>query len=230
MLNAIVSELGAALSACRCRLALVPDPLPESVAVTHEYVSECCRRRPPIPKRIPAGGIFLEGLLAHHGPLQSEDVATDPRLAPFHDYLSGNGVKSMLAAAIRLGGRPIGFIALHNCEGHRAWAPWEMDVLQSVAEQAAVAIRQAELYKEARESATRAALVNQIVASIRRSLDLNETLRVAVEEVGRALGANRTSFRKVVGERVVIVAEHLSDPLQSMSDVPTMAQATSSIT
>jgi GAF domain-containing protein len=90
---------------------------------------------------------------------------------------------------------------------------------QSVADQAAVAIRQAELYREVRESAQRASLANQIVASIRRSLDLNETLQVAVEEVGRALGANRTYFRKLDGNENVIVAEFLSDPGLSLSHV-----------
>ena len=55
-----------------------------------------------------------------------------------------------------------------------------------------------------RESAQRASLANQIVASIRRSLDLNETLQVAVEEVGRALGANRTYFRQLVGNENVM--------------------------
>lgn len=224
VLNAIVSELGAAFSACRCRLALLPDPLPEYVTVTHQYVSECCRNRPPLPSTIPAAvSPHMQTLLTYESPVATEDIETDPKLAPFREYLSRSGVKSMLAAVIRLGGRPIGFIGLQHCESRHSWTQWEMDVLQSVAEQAAVAIRQAELYKEARESATRAALVNQIVASIRRSLDLKETLQVAVEEVGRALGASRTSFRKIVGEKLVVVAEHLSDPLLSLADVPTMA-------
>jgi PAS domain S-box-containing protein len=92
-------------------------------------------------------------------------------------------------------------------------------VVKSVAEQAAVAIRQAELHREVRESALRAALVNQIVASIRRSLDLNEILQVAVEELGRALGANRTYFRKLLGDDNAVVAEHLSDPSLSVRHV-----------
>src|SRR5262249_4896586 len=84
----------------------------------------------------------------------------------------------------------------------------------------AVAIRQAELYREVRESAQRASLANQIVASIRRSLDLNKILRVAVEEVGRALDANRTYFRKLVGDETAVVAEYLSDPGLSVRQVP----------
>ncbi|HSE38467.1 MAG TPA: GAF domain-containing protein, partial [Blastocatellia bacterium] len=55
--------------------------------------------------------------------------------------------------------------------------------------------------------------------SIRRSLDLNETLEVAVEEVGQALGANRTYFCKLVGNQSVMVAEYLSDPSLSLSHV-----------
>src|ERR1043165_9244895 len=82
------------------------------------------------------------------------------------------------------------------------------------------AVPEAVIYRDVRESAQRASLANQIVASIRRSLDLNETLQVAVEEVGRALGANRTYFRKLVGSDSAVVAECLSGPVLSVTEVP----------
>jgi PAS domain S-box-containing protein len=126
----------------------------------------------------------------------------------------------VLAAAIWLGGRPIGILSLQHCERPHIWSKSEIDILQSVAEQAAVAIRQAEFYREARESATRAGLINQIVAAIRRSLDLEETLQVTVEELGRALGANRVNIRKLAGDEMVVVAEYLSHPQLSTRELP----------
>src|ERR1043165_4608148 len=85
------------------------------------------------------------------------------------------------------------------------------------------AVPEAVIYRDVRESAQRASLANQIVASIRRSLDLKETLQVAVEEVGQALGANRTHFRKLIGGEGFIVAEHLSDPDLSVSHLSASA-------
>lgn len=142
-----------------------------------------------------------------------------PIFAPLRSRVEAGSVKAILTTAIRLDGRPIGILSLHHCEHSHTWTQWEADLVKSVADQAAVAIRQAELYREVRELAKRASLVNEIVGSIRGSLDLKEILQVAVEEVGRALGANRTYFRKLSGRDNVIVAEYLTDPSLSLSHV-----------
>jgi PAS domain S-box-containing protein len=221
VLQAIVKELCEALAVCRCRLALLPNPLPETIPITHEHTAACCRERRPPMRAVPVrDNAHLQALLVSEEPIVSDDVRADPRLMAYLDHLKEAGIKSVLATAIRLGGRPIGFFTLHHCERRHTWTRWEIDVVQSVAEQAAVAIRQAELYREARESATGAALVNQIVAAIRRSLDLEETLRVAVEELGRALGSNRTYFRRLVGDENLVVTEHVTEPGLSVRDIP----------
>jgi PAS domain S-box-containing protein len=221
VLQAMVTELGAALGVCRCRLALLPDPLPESIRITNSYTADCCAGLAQMPDTIPVPDNFhVQAVLSSEKPLAIDDVAGVAGSAPHLERLRAGRVKSLLATAIRLGGKPIGMFSLHHCERKHAWTEWEVELVEAVAEQAAVAIRQAELYREARESATRAALVNQIVAAIRRSLDLNETLQVAVEQLGRALGVSRTYFRKLVGDEVIMVAEHLSDPSLSMRDVP----------
>jgi PAS domain S-box-containing protein len=220
VLQTIVNEMGTALGVCRCRLALLPNPLPEALPITHEFVADCCReRRVPFTSVRTPNNPMLQSLLAADAPIIVDDPANDRRLSVARRLYGDAGVKSLLLAAIRYGGRPIGVFSLYHCEQHHKWTQSEIDIAQSVAEQAAVALRQSELYKEVRESATRAALVNQIVASIRRSLDLKQTLAVAVEEVSRALGANRTSFRQLVGHKIIVVAEYLSDPLLTMDDV-----------
>ena len=221
VLRAIVNELGVALSVCRCRMALFPSPLPEMVPVNHEYVAECCADRSSVLQEIQTiNNPFLQSVLAQESPIAVSNPSSDSRFGPLRSRVESGSVKSILTTAIRVDGKPIGILSLHHCDRAHKWTAWESDLVGSVANQAAVAIRQAELYREVREAAQRASLANQIVASIRRSLDLNETLRVAVEEVGRALGANRTYFRKLVGGQTVVVAEYLSDPGLSVSQVP----------
>jgi PAS domain S-box-containing protein len=221
VLTAIVSELGEALSVCRCRIALLAGPMPETIEITCEHVAACCSNRPSSRTAPAANHPHVHAVLASERPVAIDDARGHPLFAEFKEDLDESGVRAILAVTIRLGGKPIGFLSLHHCEGARAWTQWEIDVVQSVAEQAAVAIRTAELYREASEAALRAALVNQIIASIRRSLNLNETLQVAVRELGHALGADRTYFRKLVGDEFVVVAEHLSDPSLSLSHVRT---------
>jgi PAS domain S-box-containing protein len=225
VLQAIVSELGAALSVCRCRLALLPSPLPEMVPITNEYVADCCLRRPALLSDIrTVNNPFLQSVLAQENPVSASDPSNDPMFAPLRSRVEAGSLKAILTTAIRLDGRPIGILSLHHCERHHTWTQWEADLVKSVADQAAVAIRQAELYREVREFAKRASLVNEIVGSIRGSLDLKEILQVAVEEVGRALGANRTYFRKLSGRDNVVVAESLSDPSLSLSHVKSSSE------
>lgn len=220
VLQAIVSELGAALAVCRCRLALLQSPLPEMVPITNEYVAQCCAHRPALLSEIrTSNNPFLQSVLAQENPVSASDPSNDPIFAPLRSRVEAGSVKAILTTAIRLDGRPIGILSLHHCEHSHTWTRWEADLVKSVADQAAVAIRQAELYREVRELAKRASLVNEIVGSIRGSLDLKEILQVAVEEVGRALGANRTYFRKLSGRDNVIVAENLTDPSLSLSHV-----------
>ncbi len=220
VLQAIVIELGAALSVCRCRLALLPNPLPEMVPVTNEYVAECCAKRPSVLNEIATvNNPFLQSVLAQEDPVAASDPPNDPIFAPLRRRVEAGSVKAILTTAIRLDGRPIGILSLHHCHQPHTWTQWEADLVKSVADQAAVAIRQAELYREVREFAKRSSLVNEIVGSIRGSLDLKEILQVAVEEVGRALGANRTYFRKLSGRDSVVVAESLTDPSLSLSHV-----------
>jgi len=220
VLHAIVDELGVALSVCRCRMALFPSPLPEMVPVNHEYVADCCADRSSVLQEIQtANNPFLQSVLSQEEPVAVGDPGSDPRFAPLRTRLEAGSVKSILTTAIRVDGKPIGILSLHHCDRLHKWTRWEADLVKSVSDQAAVAIRQAELYREVREAAQRASLANQIVTSIRRSLDLNETLQVAVEEVGRALGANRTYFRKLVGNECVMLAEYLSDPALSLRHV-----------
>jgi PAS domain S-box-containing protein len=222
VLQTIVNELGAALGVCRCRLALLPSPLPEVFPITHEFVADCCKeRRPPFSQIRTHDNLMLQEVLGSAAPILVPDPANDYRLGESRGRYQEAEVKSMLLASIRFSGRPIGVFSLYPCEREHQWTPSEIDITQSVAAQAAVALRQSELYKEVRESATRAALVNQIVASIRRSLDLQQTLAVAVEEVGRALGANRTSFRQLVADKAQVVNEYLTDPRLSLKHVTT---------
>src|SRR4029077_10307937 len=83
VLQAIVDEMGAALSVCRCRLALLPSPLPEMVSITNEYVAECCVSRPAVFSDIRAGNNpFLQSVLAQEGPVSASDPANDPIFAP----------------------------------------------------------------------------------------------------------------------------------------------------
>jgi PAS domain S-box-containing protein len=218
VLQTIVNEIGTALFACRCRLALFSEePLPDTIPITHEFIAECCANRYPLPKVINSrDNPALDAVLASVSPMAVYDTTADPRLGHLIEKYLASQIRSLMSHAIRLDGKPIGIFSVHKCE-HHEWKPWEIEVVQAVTEQAAVAIRQAQLYKEATEAATRANLVNHIVASIRGSLNLGEILQTVSEELGRALNPNRAYFCTFSTNEVNVVAQSVTTPSLSLT-------------
>jgi GAF domain-containing protein len=71
----------------------------------------------------------------------------------------------------------------------------DVDLLQSIANQVAVALRNANLYEEAQQQAKREALMNEINQKIANTKDVQEAMQVAAREIGRALNAAQTIVR-----------------------------------
>src|SRR5262249_30314859 len=211
-LQTLARELVDALSLCRCRFVSNSHLAVETSQSQFVYVAPCCAARRDWIDEAGAGtSPLIRSLLTSYQSLVVDDVQSASRLKGRAQLKSG-GVRSLVAAPVGAGkGEPQAILIAERCEAAHTWADREIELIQTVAQQGAIAIRQSSLYREVRESAKRAALISHIITSIRRSLDLDETLKVAVEEIGRAFGADRTYFRKLIGDEFVAVAEYLSD-------------------
>ena len=71
------------------------------------------------------------------------------------------------------------------------WSEADIALAKAVADQTAIAIRQAQLYQKAETTSIREALVNRLTMAIRASLSLPEVLSTATREFGLALDASR---------------------------------------
>ena len=71
----------------------------------------------------------------------------------------------------------------------------DVELLQSVAAQVAISLRNARTFEESRAKAELESLVNTIGQKIQRTTSVEETLQIALREVGIALGASRVSAR-----------------------------------
>jgi GAF domain-containing protein len=71
----------------------------------------------------------------------------------------------------------------------------DVQLLQSIANQVAIALQNAELYEGAQRTADREATVNIINQRIQQAVTVEGVLQVAARELGKALNANRTSVQ-----------------------------------
>ncbi|MGC9504664.1 PAS domain S-box protein [Baaleninema sp.] len=122
---------------------------------------------------------------------QIDDIETAILEEGTRAFLRRFQVRSHLTVPINGDNRLWGFLILHHCQGSRNWETWEIDFLRQLADQVAIAIQQSQLLERTTVQARRERLLNEILAAIRNSLDLDKILQRATQEVLEAFQASR---------------------------------------
>ena len=121
----------------------------------------------------------VAGWVASHGkPAIVEEVAADSRFSDRLDKLTGFRTESVIAVPLRAGGKVFGVIELLNRLDGRAFSAYDMRVLSTIADFAAIAIEKAYYLAEAKRLAEIDPLTNVLN---RRGLDKvieRETARI----------------------------------------------------
>jgi light-regulated signal transduction histidine kinase (bacteriophytochrome) len=121
-----------------------------------------------------------------------------------------------------------GLLIAQECHAPRSWQAFEIDLLQHLADQASVAIQQAELYEQSQIAAATAtaqakqlAIVAQqqqalfgVITKIRESLDVKTIFKATTTEVRRLLGADRVAVFRFAPEFGYDYAEIVSEDIQ----------------
>ncbi|MEB3336819.1 MAG: response regulator, partial [Leptolyngbyaceae bacterium] len=115
--------------------------------------------------------------------LQAGTVAERSRWQAYQDA----DIRSSLVVPLICRRDLMAVLALHQCGEVRTWQDDEIQLLITVADQAALALSQAQSYEQARASAKREVLINTITTAIRSSLDPQQIFAAITQQLGQAL-------------------------------------------
>jgi PAS domain S-box-containing protein len=110
--------------------------------------------------------------------LDDPDLAASERA-----YLNSRGACTMLVVPLQIKAQVNGYAELHESRTHRDFTTDEIDLCQSIAQQAAIALENARLYEEARRHATDMGILYTIAHMAARSLMLDDVLSQSLSAV-----------------------------------------------
>jgi GAF domain-containing protein len=107
------------------------------------------------------------------------------------EVAAGNGSTTPtahpLAIPIKIRGQVVGVLDTLKPSEDGPWTPEEMNLLQEITDQLALALENARVYHETRLQAAREQLTTRITAQLRETLDIETVLRTATNEIYEAL-------------------------------------------
>lgn len=153
-------------------------------------------------------------------PYQNGEVSSTPDIHAagladcYVELLDRYAVQANLIIPILLGTQLWGLLAVQHCEAPRQWQVPDIELLQQIAAQLAIAIQQSQLYQKIQWQAEQAQSLNRLLQGIRNSLDVNVVFNDTVREIGQLLQVEQVvlaQFRR--DENLwVSVASYSCDP------------------
>jgi signal transduction histidine kinase/DNA-binding response OmpR family regulator len=105
------------------------------------------------------------------------------------------GIKSILGIPVKYKDKAWGAIFITDYITYRYWTDEEITLIETIASQIAIAIRQAELYAETKKQAERERLIREITEAVRISLDPEEVQNKLVTMVAKTFNPDKCFIR-----------------------------------
>jgi two-component system, NtrC family, sensor kinase len=148
--------------------------------------------------------------------IRVDDVRSDPRSAR-RDIDESEGVRSMLCVPLCVAGSLLGVISAFSTRP-AAFRAHHQRVLEAFAEQAGIAIQNAQLFEESVRRARETRALFEAGRAVTESLDLGRTVRVIMEQARAVLDIESCgvmTFDPSTGELVLVASLDLSPEMKS---------------
>ena len=162
----------------------------------------------PIDRGTASGRVYLEGRTMHW-----DDFLEDPELSEGARSRSvGQGVRSLLCVPIKKDGQTIGTILLRRSTV-KPFAPRQIELVETFADQAAIAIENVRLFNETREKSGQLEVANQELAAASRNkseflANMSHELRTPLNAV---IGFSDVLEQRMFGELSDRQSEYVRD-------------------
>jgi len=201
ILQLIVSLTANQMKSRICSLMLLNEEAGDLVIAATQSLSEGYRNKPPIKVGQSISGIAVRD----RKPLVVQDVQADPRYA-YPDVAKAEGLRSLLCVPMMIQDRPLGVLNVYTPEPHR-FTDEEVQLLQTIANQAAVAIQNTRLLTETlkmREALEARKVIERAKGILQREMGLSE------EKAFRLLqkkSMDSCKPMKEIAEAIILAAE-----------------------
>jgi len=139
-----------------------------------------------------------------HKPLVSEDVLNDPRFKPAWPVLRRRGTRTLVIMPLLVGDEVIGTLGLDWVEP-RQFSPDELELVETIANQASVAITKAQLLTAEREQRILAEALGDVAALSNRSLSLDDLFDGLLENIRRVIAYDAGNLMLIEHDVAMIV-------------------------
>lgn len=185
VLEAVAEASRSVLGADRCAVYLLDEERDELRCVWARGLSPAyVQVVSQVYRDIPGGAV-----IAQRQPLVIRDAANDPRLAPIQEQIRHEGYHSVVLLPLAHGDESLGMLAFYH-ETERDYSPNDLELAQTFANQAAIAIKNARLFDAVTRRAAELSALYAIATTVSQSLHLNQVLEGAVNEVLRLMQAD----------------------------------------
>ncbi len=149
-------------------------------------------------------------------PLISEDMENDPRYVDRKpSVVKGVKLKALMSAPIKQKGNVIGAIDVANKMDQRVFDAGDLAFLVALADLAAIAIENAQLYEEARQKVDQLSLLYEVGQTLNSILDMEKLLEFVAFSVASLVGAESCTVMLLEPQTSELIVQAAKGPVFS---------------